>query len=204
VRITVAIAWASLLAGCRGAPRSALERELQDQLTQQLGPVAKVDCPDQSPPLRCRVAMADHGSLPVRVFSESGQLRWALEGLVVSATKLEQQLRDQLEAIGVAVTAHCGPQLQSVIAGQRLSCQLPSLGVAWATIAADGSYSVEIAIGAALTARSEDLEESELDALSRALDHEQGTSDEGDEFGDVAEDTDDTKDAEERRGADHR
>jgi hypothetical protein len=169
--------------GCRSRSASSFEQQVAGQLTAQVGQVAEVECDAVAAPRHCFAVVAGNVRLPIRVTADTDQLRWRIDGLVVSAGRLEQHLAAQLLAIGVVAAPRCGPPLQVVTAGQRMSCQLPSLGVAWATIHADGSYSIEVAVGDAMVARTEAVDPAQLDALSRALDRAQGAVEDGEDDG---------------------
>jgi hypothetical protein len=164
---------------CRGASASSeLERQLAEQVTAQLGAGITVGCPAGRPPLRC-IATVGRARVPIALTLEgggsAGTVRWRIDGLVISAAELERQVGEQLAALGLSAEPRCGASLQPVRAGERVRCELPPLGVAWATVAADGGYALELALGAAAAARSSALDEAALDALSRALDREEGT-----------------------------
>lgn len=170
--------------GCRRAEDRSFERELAAQLTQKLGAGAKVRCPADA--ARCTATIAGE-ALPVALTREDGQVRWQLDGLVISGPELERQVAAELAALGVEAKPRCGAPLQSVEVEARVTCSLSELGVAWATVHADGSYTLELALGAAQEERSREVKEQELDDLSRALDREQGTEDEEGESGEGVE-----------------
>jgi hypothetical protein len=165
---------ASGCGGCRNADDRSFERELAAQLTEQLGAGAKVRCSADAP--RCTATIAGE-ALPVALTIEEGQVRWRLDGLVISGPELERQVAAELAALGVQARPSCGGPWQAVEAEGRVACSLSELGVAWATVHADGSYTLELALGAAQEARTHQVDEAELDELSGALDREQGTDD---------------------------
>ncbi len=178
--------------GCRGKSQDrAFERELAAQLARQLGPVAagaQVRCSwEREEPEHCAATVAGQ-ALPIALRREGDQLSWQLEGLVISGRELEQQLTAELTDLGLAAKPSCGPPLQPVVAGERVTCSLSELGVAWATVRADGSYSWELALGEAQAERSQQLEEAQLDLLSRALDRAAGAEGEDGDDDDAAAD----------------
>ena len=164
---------------CRKTEDKAFERALAAQLTEQLGAGAKVRCAGDEA-TRCTATIAGE-ALPVALTVEEGQVRWRLDGLVISGPELERQVEAELAALGVQAKPSCGARLQAVEAESRVSCSLSELGVAWATVHADGSYTLELALGAAQEARTHQVDEAELDELSGALDREQGTATDGDD-----------------------
>lgn len=177
---------------CRGGKASSqLEQQLAAQVTEQLGKGIAVSCPQGQPPLRC-VAAVGSSRVPIALTHEpggaAGQVRWRLDGLVVSGPALEQQVSEQLAALGLMAEPRCGASLQPVAAGERVRCELPPLGVAWATVDGEGNYSLELALGEAAAARTAEVDEAELDALSRALDREEGTD--GDDVDEGADERD--------------
>jgi hypothetical protein len=178
--LVLALGGAGACGGGGGGKGSELERQLAAQLTAQLGAQAEVRC-EGAPPKRCMASLAG-SHIPLALSDEAGQVRWRIQGLVVSAKELERQLVDELAALGLGdVTPRCGPALQIAMAGDRIACRLAEAGAAWATVNADGSYALELALGAAAVERSQDLDEAQLDELSRALDREQGDRDEGED-----------------------
>lgn len=185
--------------GCRGGAKasSELERQLAEQVRAQLGAGIAVSCPAGAPPLGC-VAAVGQARVPIALSSEpgaaDGAVRWRIEGLVVSGPELERQVREQLTSLGLAAEPRCGASLQPVRAGERVRCELPAFGVAWATVAGDGSYSLELALGEAAAARTSAVDEAALDALSRALDREEGTQADADGDGGGGKDEDDEDD----------
>lgn len=176
----------------------AFERELAAQLSKQLGvggalgPAGQlrpgdVRCEGEAPD-RC-IAKVAGAALPIALRRDGEQVHWQLEGLVVSGPELERQLSEELAALGLAAKPSCGAPLQPVIPGERVSCSLSELGLAWATVHRDGSYTWELALGEAQAERSRSVDEAQLDLLSRALDREAGTDEPGDdEPGDDDED----------------
>ncbi len=198
--LALALGLAGWGCGKRGGEQATpLERELAAQLTAQLGADTTVRC-EAGPPRQCLASLAG-SHVPLEVTDEAGQVRWSIKGLVISGTELERQVVAQLAALGIepSMKPRCGPALQIMIGEDRVLCRLGELGVAWATVAPDGSYSLELALGEAAAARSQDLDEAQLDELSRALDREQGKSEAADADG--VDDGDDNDDDEAGEGS---
>jgi hypothetical protein len=189
------------LGGCHRRAASAVERELASQLAPTVGRIERVRCEPSSPPSRCVVVAADQVEVPVRLGAQGDQLQWQVEGTLISARRLEQHLGAELESLGLPSAARCGPPLRAIAAVQRIECQLPALGLAWATVRSDGTFSLEIALGQAAAARTEAPDPASLDALSRALDREQGSDDASDgDDGDDGDDDDRARGAGDERG----
>lgn len=163
--------------GSKGSGDSELERAVAGQVGAQLGADTSVSC-EGTPPRRCMASLAG-SHIPLELFEEAGELRWRIQGLVVSGTELQRQVTDELASLGIeGVAPRCGAALQIVLPGDRIACRLAELGVAWASVEGDGSYSIELALGAAAVERDRAVEEAQLDELSRALDRDQGKDDE--------------------------
>ncbi len=162
--------------GSRGRGDSELERAVAREVGTQLGADTSVSC-EGTPPRRCMASLAG-SEIPIQLFEEAGALRWRIQGLVVSGTELQRQVTDELTSLGLeGVPPRCGPALQIARPGDRIACRLDDLGVAWASVEGDGSYSIELALGAAAVERDRSVEEAQLDELSRALDRDQGEDD---------------------------
>lgn len=166
--------------GSKGRGDSELERAVAGQVGAQLGADTSVSC-EGTPPRRCMASLAG-SHIPLELFEEAGELRWRIQGLVVSGTELQRQVTDELTALGLdGGIPRCGPALQIALPGDRIACRLGDLGVAWASVEGDGSYSIELALGAAAVERDRAVEETQLDELSRALDRDQGKDEEEEE-----------------------
>ncbi|HEY5933702.1 MAG TPA: hypothetical protein VIU61_03685 [Kofleriaceae bacterium] len=88
---------------------------------------------------------------------------------------IESYLREAVRELGAAQDVRCAPKVRIVTAGDRIECQLAGGGIAFATIAADGSFTIELALDHATgSARSLELSERELTEASRALEIDAG------------------------------
>ena len=95
---------------------------------------------------------------------------WHIEGLLVVSDPIEAYLSEAVAAVGLAEPVRCPPRIRIVKAGDRIECQLARGGIAFATIAADGSFTIELALDHATgSARSVDLSDRELTETSRGL-----------------------------------
>lgn len=169
-----------LVAACggHGGGETAVERKLRAAIAGVLGaPVTRVKC---AAPASC-VAIVDGIELPVSVTDDGAHLAWDIAGLVLRGPALEAKVAAMLGELGVTATIACGPRVQVVAPGARVACTIAratrdgaavaDTGMAWATVHADGTADVELALGAeAVAARTADVATTDLDALSRALD----------------------------------
>ena len=95
---------------------------------------------------------------------------WHVDGLLVVSDPIESYLRDVLAEVGAVQEVRCAPRIRIVAAGDRIECWLGGGGIAFATIAADGSFTIELALDHATgEARSVDLPERGLSEHSRSL-----------------------------------
>lgn len=165
-----------------GGGETAVERKLRGAIAGVLGaPVARVKCAGPAAAPASCVATVDGAALPVAVKDTGTQLAWDITGLVVRGAALEAKVAAMLGELEVTARIACGPRFQVVTPGARVTCTIAAAtrggsavadtGAAWATIEADGTANVELALGAeAVAARTTDVATTDLDALSRALD----------------------------------
>ena len=100
----------------------------------------------------CR-ASVDGVVVPIVVENHRGEWVWWIEGGVVQTAPIAARVREELADLGVTQTVDCG---KAVASGPRLTCALSGGGAAFATIAKDGSASLELALDpAAADVRSE-------------------------------------------------
>ena len=130
-------------------------------------------------PRGCTATLAEGAKLPIRVREVGKQVRWQVDGLVVMARPIEDYVRGVLEDLGAAQTVDCGARIHHVPPGDRVICALAGGGKAFATIAPDGSFALELALDpAAAAARTDAVKD--LEARSKALQHtEDADEDEG-------------------------
>jgi hypothetical protein len=111
--------------------------------------------------------LPDRSELPI-VLAPTGD--WRVDGLLVVSDPIEAYLREVVAEVGAVQEVRCAPRIRIVAAGDRIECRLGGGGIAFATIAADGSFTIELALDhAAGEARSVDLPERALSEQSRAL-----------------------------------
>jgi hypothetical protein len=146
------------------AKPSHLEQTIQTQLSAKLGRTCAVSCSGS----RCNADLGD-AVLPIAIAKGSGDVAWSVEGLLVRAAPIEAYLKAALVDLGAPQRLTCGPAIRSVAAGARIECVLEHGGKAFATIAADGSFSTEIDLDpAAAAARSTEASQVLLDRGSAA------------------------------------
>jgi len=116
---------------------------------------------------RCRGILPDQSELPI-VLEPAGN--WRIEGLLVVSAPIEAYLKESVAELGAPQTVRCEPAVRIVAAGDRIECQLEHGGLAFATIAADGSFEVEVALDRASgSARSLAIPDDELVKQSTSL-----------------------------------
>lgn len=177
------------LAGCRDraatghARKSPLETGIARDLTARFGTPVTVTCTMSGPvPVGCTATLADKTELPIALAEASkSEWGWHIDGMVIDGTAIAQYVQDQLASLKIAQTATCGPAIQAIKPGERVSCTLSAGGAAFVTVAADGSTSLELALDkGAAAARSELVtpeRDRELTATSAALEDLEGESD---------------------------
>ena len=154
---------------------SPLETAIARELTARIGAPATTRCVIVVGVAMCR-ASVDGVVVPVVVENHRGEWVWWVEGGVVPTAPIAARVREELADLGVTQTVDCG---KAVASGPRLTCALSGGGAAFATIARDGSVSLELAIDpAAAGVRSESP--SDLTARSRSLERSAGADDEED------------------------
>jgi hypothetical protein len=147
-----------------------MERAIAEQLAARVGVPLRVLCTLQAG--RCRGILPDRSELPI-VIDVIGN--WHVEGLLVVSDPIEAYLREAVAEVGAAQEVRCAPKIRIVAAGDRIECKLGAGGIAFATIAADGSFTIELALDhAAGEARSVELPERALTEQSRALETDGG------------------------------
>ncbi|MEJ7603715.1 MAG: hypothetical protein WKG01_37855 [Kofleriaceae bacterium] len=142
-----------------------MERAIAQQLRTRIGLALRVIClPDAK---RCRGILPDRVELPI-VLGPRGE--WQIDGLLVHSAPIAIHVRAVLADLGAPQEVRCVPAVRVVAADQRIACALQRGGTAFVTVAADGSFAVELALDvAAGSARTVEAPDRELDSQSRAL-----------------------------------
>ena len=152
-----------------------LETAIARELTARLGAPAQVRCLVVAGVAACR-ASVDGVAVPLIVENHRGEWVWWVEGGVVATAPIAARVRDELADLAVAQTVDCG---KAIAVGRSVTCALSGGGAAFATIAKDGSVSLELAIDpAAASVRREEARD--LTRTSRLLEHGRGDEEEED------------------------
>lgn len=160
---------------------SPLETGIARDLTEKLGVPVTTRCLVAGSVAMCR-AFAGGQKLTIAVKSERGQWAWRVDGRIVQTAPIAARIAGELADLGVAQTVDCGAPVARVALGERLTCKLSGGGAAFATIASDGTVSLELAIDpAAAAVRSE--EPRDLTQTSRALERLPGEEDDEEVLG---------------------
>lgn len=175
--LSFAAAW-----GCGGGEAEPLAREVSAQLTALGVAPRSVRCDGAA----CSAELAGGQSVPLALEPRADGVHWRLGAVLVSTAPLERYLAGELAALGLEATPRCGASFVVLSAPRRLRCELGAHGVAWVDLRADGSYALEVALGAAVAERERGPATSELDARSRQLDRD----DEADEAAEIEEEGD--------------
>jgi len=123
----------------------------------------------------CRASI-EGVAVPLVVENHRGEWVWWVDGDVVPMGPIAARVRDELADLHVAQTVDCG---KPIARGPRVTCALSGGGSAFATIAKDGTVSLELAIDpAAAGVRSEPPRD--LTQRSRSLEHSATDEDEED------------------------
>lgn len=158
----------------RGPGESApLEREVAAQLAAQGVAPRVVRCEGSA----CRAELAPGQWVPLLLETRADGVHWRLGAVVVATAPLERYLAGELAALGLGATPRCGAPYVVLSAPRRTRCELAPHGVAWVDLRADGSYAIEVALGAAVAARQAGPPVSELEQRSRQLERGDDGSD---------------------------
>jgi hypothetical protein len=174
--LQIAVASCATTAGCRGASSSSAPPPAGDaHLARDADHVAPVGIlvPWSCTAARCRATFPDGGALDATIAPGGRALRWQLDGLLINAATLARYLDETLADLGRPGPARCGAAHRLVAPGALVRCELPAGGRAWATVNADGTFAVELALEPDVArVRDPDLTdelEPELERRSRAL-----------------------------------
>lgn len=166
-----------LTAGCRDRKRDAsVESVVSEGIRIQLGvEPTRVRCARA----RCDIELPGGIAIAARLDGDKDVI-WESD-LVVKTAPLAVYVRTELAALGVEAEVDCGPPLVAATEATRVTCSLEPAGAAWVDVLGDGGLALELVLDdEALRARTEEVDPTGLDELSRALDTDQaqGISDE--------------------------
>lgn len=167
--LSLAAAW-----GCGRGQGEPLAREVSAQLAALGVTPRSVRCAGAE----CSAELAAGVSVPLALEPRADGVHWRLGAVLVSTAPLERYLAGELAALGLEATPRCGTPFVVLSAPRRLRCGLGAHGVAWVDLQSDGSYSLEVALGAAVAERERGPALSELEARSRQLDGDDSATDE--------------------------
>lgn len=174
--VAFSLGWA-----CGSGPgeRALLERQVAAQLAAQGVAPRALRCEGSA----CRAELAPGQWVPLLLESRADGVHWRLGAVVVATAPLERYLAGELAALGLGARPRCGEPYVVLSAPRRTRCELAPHGVAWVDLRADGSYAIEVALGAAVAARQAGPSVSELEQRSRQLERGGEGSDEGSDDG---------------------
>jgi hypothetical protein len=138
--------------GCRDrqvseqARPSPIETGIARDLTARFGTPATVKCQVAGGiPVACTAKLADGTALPIALEAAGkDEWGWRVDGLVIESKTIVAYVQEQLAALNIQQTATCGPPIQALRPGERVSCTLSGGGGAFVQVAADGSTSLEL------------------------------------------------------------
>lgn len=160
----------TVITACRDEvrPLATLERAIETELRQRFGVVLRTRCTAVVP--ACVARGEDGSTLPIAVTRiAAGGWDWHVAGLVIASAPLEAYLRQEVADMGAPQAVGCGMRIRRVVADERIACELARGGIAFVTIRADGSTSIEVELDpAAAIARAEPVTADRDAALSRA------------------------------------
>jgi len=140
--------------GCRdrqarqNAPRSPVETGIARDLTARFGTPVTVACTVAAgAPLACTATLADKTTMPIVIENASkDEWGWRIDGRVIEGATIAKYVEGELGPLGIKETVTCGPPVQVLKAGERVSCTLSGGGAAFVHVAADGATSLELAL----------------------------------------------------------
>jgi hypothetical protein len=166
--------------GCRDrvtdvpVQRWPVETAIARELTARFGVPAQVRCIVIAGVAGCR-ASVDGVRVPIVVENHRGEWQWRVDGVAIATAPIAARVRDELGDLGVAQAVDCG---RAVVVGTRVTCALGGGGAAFASVARDGTVSLELAIDPAAAGVRREVAR-DLTRTSQALEH--GSGDEDDE-----------------------
>jgi hypothetical protein len=132
----------------RNAPRSPVETAIARDLTARFGTPVTVACTVAAgAPVACTATLADKTTMAISIENASkAEWGWRIDGRVIEGSAIATYVEGELAPLGIKDTVTCGPRIQVLRAGERVSCTLSGGGAAFVHVAADGSTSLELAL----------------------------------------------------------
>jgi hypothetical protein len=173
--------------GDHGRAPTPVERSIEVALSERLGVPVGARCTSTS----CGAVTLGGVLIPITLTTAAGEVEWRVDGLLVTTDALEAYVAAEISELGAAQRVTCGRRIRRLVAGDRIACELEHGGRVYATIEADGGFSLETLLDPETVRLRDELVSPELEAellrASRALEAAGGT-------GDEAEDGDDSDD----------
>jgi hypothetical protein len=129
----------SACGGDHGRAPTPLERSIAVALTQRLGVPVGASCASTS----CGALTLGGVLIPITLTAAAREVEWRVDGLLVTTDALEAYVAEEISELGAAQRATCGPRIHWLAAGERIACELERGGRVYATIEADGGFSLE-------------------------------------------------------------
>lgn len=138
---------------------SPLETGIARDLTARFAMPVTVSCIAVGAiPITCTATLLDGTALPI-VIENAGKDAWGwrVDGIVIESRAIVAHVEAELDALGVREGVTCGPRIQVLRPGERVSCTLSGGGAAFVQVAADGTTVLEVALTAATAAARAEL-----------------------------------------------
>jgi hypothetical protein len=140
--------------GCRdrqarqNAPRSPVETAIARDLTARFGTPVTVACTVVAGvPVACTATLADRTAMPIAIENANkAEWGWRVDGKVIDGGAIAAYVEGELAPLNIHEAVTCGPRVQIVRPGERVSCTLSGGGAAFVHVAADGSTTLELAL----------------------------------------------------------
>lgn len=144
---------------------TALERSIETALTKRLGLAVGASCTTKT----CAALTGTGMLIPISLTSTGGEVEWSVDGLLVTTDALEAFVTEEISELGAAQRVTCGARIQRLAAGERVACELEHGGRVYATIRADGGFTLETLLDPQTVKMRDELVTPELEAeLARA------------------------------------
>lgn len=169
-RITSLLVVAAIACGGDHTPAATpVERAIAAALTQRLGVPVGASCTATS----CGALTVGGVLIPITLTAAAGEVEWRVDGLLVTTDALEAYVAEEISELGAAQRVICGARIHRLVEGDRIACELERGGRVYATIHADGGFSLETLLDPEIVRLRDELVSPELEAelvrASRAL-----------------------------------
>jgi hypothetical protein len=168
----------------RATPKpSPVETAIARDLTARFSTPVTVSCTIAlGAPVACTATLADKTTVPIAIENASGtEWGWRIDGRVIDGNAIATYVEGELASLNIGESVTCGPSVQVVRPGERVSCTLSGGGAAFVQVASDGSTTLELALDKASAAARTELvtpdRDRELTDQSKRLEDLEGESD---------------------------